>query len=35
MVESIVDWCLGRRMLLIVDNCEHVLDPVIVGRHLG
>jgi len=29
MVESIVDWCLGRRMLLIVDNCEHVLDPVI------
>ena len=29
MIESIVDWCLGRRMLLIVDNCEHVLDPVI------
>ncbi len=29
LVESIVDWCLGRRMLLIVDNCEHVLSPVI------
>jgi predicted ATPase/class 3 adenylate cyclase len=29
MIESIVDWCLGRRMLLIVDNCEHVLEPVI------
>jgi predicted ATPase len=29
MIESIVDWCLGRRMLLIIDNCEHVLDPVI------
>jgi predicted ATPase/class 3 adenylate cyclase len=29
MIESIVDWCLGRRMLLILDNCEHVLDPVI------
>lgn len=28
-VESIVDWCLGRRMLLILDNCEHVLDPVL------
>jgi len=28
VVESIVDWCLGRRMLLIIDNCEHVLDPV-------
>ncbi|GEM_PF-2416154 len=28
IVESIVDWCLGRRMLLIIDNCEHVLDPV-------
>jgi predicted ATPase len=29
VVESIVDWCLGRRMLLIIDNCEHVLDPII------
>lgn len=28
LVESIVDWCLGRRMLLILDNCEHVLDPI-------
>ncbi len=29
LVESIVDWCYGRRMLLILDNCEHVLDPVV------
>lgn len=29
LIESIVDWCLGRRLLLIVDNCEHVLAPVI------
>ncbi len=29
VVESIVDWCLGRRMVLIIDNCEHVLDPVV------
>lgn len=29
MIESIVDWCYGRRMLLIIDNCEHVLDPVV------
>jgi predicted ATPase/class 3 adenylate cyclase len=28
VIESIVDWCYGRRMLLILDNCEHVLDPV-------
>ena len=27
-VESIVEWCVGRRMLLILDNCEHVLDAV-------
>ncbi len=27
--ESIVDWCLGRRMLLILDNCEHVLAPFV------
>ena len=29
LVESIVDWCTGRRVLLIIDNCEHVLDPAI------
>jgi predicted ATPase/class 3 adenylate cyclase len=28
IIDSIVDWCFGRRMLLIIDNCEHVLDPV-------
>ncbi len=27
--ESVVDWFVGRRLLLIVDNCEHVLAPVI------
>ena len=29
LTESIIDWCLGRRMLLIIDNCEHVLQPVL------
>jgi predicted ATPase/class 3 adenylate cyclase len=29
LVESVVDWCYGRRMLLILDNCEHVLDRVV------
>ncbi len=28
LVESIVDWFRGRELLLIVDNCEHVLDAV-------
>lgn len=26
--ESIVEWCTDRSMLLVIDNCEHVLDPV-------
>lgn len=25
---AIVEWCRGRRMLLVVDNCEHLLDEV-------
>ncbi|MEX2247215.1 MAG: adenylate/guanylate cyclase domain-containing protein [Dehalococcoidia bacterium] len=29
MVQAIVDWCRGRRALIVVDNCEHVLDPVV------
>ena len=29
MVQAIVDWCRGRRALIIIDNCEHVLDPVV------
>jgi predicted ATPase/class 3 adenylate cyclase len=29
MVESVVDWCAGRRVLIIVDNCEHVLTPAV------
>jgi predicted ATPase len=28
MIEAIVDWLRGRRLLLIMDNCEHVLVPV-------
>jgi predicted ATPase/class 3 adenylate cyclase len=28
LVGAIVDWLEGRRLLLIVDNCEHVLGPV-------
>ena len=28
MLESVVDWCRGRHLLLIVDNCEHVIDTV-------
>lgn len=27
-VEAIVDWFRGRDLLLILDNCEHVLDSV-------
>ena len=26
--ESIVDWLENRRLLLILDNCEHVIQPV-------
>jgi predicted ATPase/class 3 adenylate cyclase len=29
LIESIVDWCQGRRLLLIIDNCEHVLEQAI------
>ena len=28
ILESIVDWLRARRVLLILDNCEHVLAPV-------
>ena len=28
VVDSIVDWLRGRRVLLIIDNCEHVVAPV-------
>ncbi len=28
MLESIVEWFVGRSRLLIIDNCEHVLDEV-------
>ncbi|MGB7424424.1 MAG: adenylate/guanylate cyclase domain-containing protein [Ornithinimicrobium sp.] len=27
-LQAVVDWCFGRRMLLILDNCEHVRRPV-------
>ncbi len=26
--DAVVDWCRGRRVLLVLDNCEHVLAPV-------
>src|SRR5262249_21767678 len=25
-LESLLEWCRGRRALLILDNCEHLLD---------
>jgi predicted ATPase/class 3 adenylate cyclase len=28
VIESMVDWFHGRELILIVDNCEHVLDAV-------
>jgi predicted ATPase/DNA-binding SARP family transcriptional activator len=28
VVESLIDWFHGRDLLLIIDNCEHVLDSV-------
>ncbi len=28
-ISSVVDWLRGRRMLLILDNCEHVLAPMV------
>lgn len=28
VVDALVDWFHGRSVLLIVDNCEHLLDPV-------
>ena len=28
LVESVIDWFTGRELLLIVDNCEHVLESV-------
>ena len=28
MLGSILDWLANRRLLLILDNCEHVLEPV-------
>lgn len=29
MLESVVEWLRGRKLLLILDNCEHVLSPVV------
>ncbi len=28
LVASIVEWLRGRRILLVIDNCEHVIIPV-------
>ncbi|MGB3763326.1 MAG: adenylate/guanylate cyclase domain-containing protein [Ornithinimicrobium sp.] len=27
-LQAVVDWCYGRHMLLIIDNCEHVRRPM-------
>ncbi len=27
-LEAVVDWCYGRRLLLVLDNCEHVRRPL-------
>src|SRR4051812_17579244 len=37
IVESIVDWLRGRRLLLIVDTCEHVMGAVseLIGAVVG
>ncbi len=29
MLSSLVDWLQGRELMLILDNCEHVLAPVV------
>jgi predicted ATPase/class 3 adenylate cyclase len=29
LLEAILDWLEGRRLLLIMDNCEHVLEPAV------
>ena len=36
-IEAMVDWFHGRELVLILDNCEHVLDPVrqLVGTLLA
>jgi predicted ATPase len=26
--EAIIDWLTGRELLVILDNCEHLLEPV-------
>ena len=28
LLESIVEWCHGRQLLLIFDNCEHVIEAI-------
>ena len=35
--DAIIDWLQGRRFLLVLDNCEHVLRARgrLVGRHHG
>ena len=36
-IESMVDWLHGRELMLIIDNCEHILDPIrqLVGTLLA
>jgi hypothetical protein len=28
-LEAVLDWLEGRRALLVIDNCEHMLEPVV------
>jgi len=30
MLDAIIDWVAGRRLLIVLDNCEHLLDDVTV-----
>ena len=29
LVDAIADWLRGKRLLVVIDNCEHVLGPVV------
>ena len=31
LIETVADTVAGRRMLLVIDNCEHLLEPVAVA----
>ena len=33
LIDSIADYLAGRETLVILDNCEHVIDTVREARH--